>query len=107
MYKIKTITTDEFPFLGTKNSCSSKGEMVFVLFRKMRQKLKYVKNYSTYTPGTLHEILSGVLDRLSKLTSQTPEYMFQKMYYVHTNQDNGLCKAGIPSSNFPTMEELW
>ena len=62
---VQIVTKDEFPFLDMIMS----GLVILRVWGKGRQ-LKYVGKESTYTPGTLRAIPSGVLDRLAKLTSR-------------------------------------
>ena len=46
--------------------------LILCVFREARQQLKYIGKESTHTPGTIRVIPSGVLNRLTKLTSQKP-----------------------------------
>ena len=54
-------TNNKFPFLDMKMGWYLEGDLQFGVFRKKGQQLKYVRNGSTHTPGTLHKIPSGVL----------------------------------------------
>ena len=68
--RVQIVTNDEFPILDMKMSWSPEGDLQFGVFRKKGQQLKNVRQESTHTPGTLHAIPLGVLNRLSKLTSR-------------------------------------
>ena len=77
------------------------------MFRKKVQQLKYVVKESTHTPGTLREIPSGVMNRLTKLTSRNPSIHSEAVYKIYPDHVNALRKAGLAPPNFPTMGDLW
>ena len=61
---------DKFPFIDMKMSWSPEGDLEFIVFREEGQQLKCVGKEITHTPGTLRAIPSGVMNRLSKITSK-------------------------------------
>ena len=70
--RVQIATNNELPFIDMKMSWSPEGDLKFGVFRKKGQQLKYVGKESTSTPGTLCAMPLGALNRLVKLTSQTP-----------------------------------
>ena len=101
------VTNDEFPFLDMKMSWSPEGDLKFGVFRENGQQLKYVGKESTHTPGTLSTIPSGVLNRLSKLTSRKLSIHSEGVEKIYPDHANTLRKAGLAPPNFPTMGDLW
>ena len=74
----------------------------FGVFRKKGQQLKYVGKEITHTPGNLRTIPSGVLKRLSKLTSRKPSINSEGVGKIYPNHANALRKAGLAPPNLPT-----
>ena len=62
---------------------------------------------STYTPGTLHEIPSRVLNCLAKITSQKPSHHSEGVYKSYPDHANALHKAGLTPPNLPPMGDIW
>ena len=81
--------------------------MWFGIFREKGQQFKYVGNNRTHTPGTLWAILSVVVNRIEKLTSQTPESESQSIYSIYSNNENALHGAGLATPISPTAGYLW
>ena len=54
----------------------------FGVFREKGQQLKYTGKGITHTPGTLRTILSGVLNRLAKLTLRRPYFHSERVENV-------------------------
>ena len=104
---VKICAADGFPFLDMNMSWSPKGDLKFGIFRKKGQQLKYSRKFSTHTPGTLCKILTGVLNRLSKLTSLNPELHSKGVDSVYPDHANALLKEGLVPSFCQTMGELW
>ena len=77
------------------------------MFGKKGQQLKYAEKESTHTPGTLRAIPSGVLNRLTKLTSIKPSIHSEGVDKNYPNHANALRKAGLAPPNFQTMGDLW
>ena len=96
-------TNEKLPFLDIKMSCSPEGGLQFRVFREKGQILKYVGKESTHTPGTLHAIPSGVLNRLTKLTSRKPPLHYEGVDKIYPNHANALREADFAPPNFPTM----
>ena len=101
------MTNDEFPFLDMEMSWSLEEDLQFGVFRKNGQQLKDVEKESTHTPGTLCEIPSGVLNRLTKLTSRKPSIHYEGIEKIYPDHANTLRKAGLALPNFLTMGYLW
>ena len=62
--RVQVVTKDESPFLDMKTRWTPERELLFSVFRKAGQQLKYAGKESIHTPGTLRAIPSGVLNRL-------------------------------------------
>ena len=99
--RVQNVTNDEFPVLDMKMSWSPEGDLQFGAFRRKGQQLKYVGKKSTHTPGTLHAIPSGVLNRLAKLTSRKTSIHSEGVDKIYPNHANALRKAGLAPHNFP------
>ena len=84
-----------------------KGGVQLGMFKKNIQKLKYIGKESTHTPGTLHATPLGVLNLLTKLTSQTPKSNSKRIEYIYPDHAKALWGAGLESSIFITMGYLW
>ena len=90
-----------------KISWSPEGDLQFGVFRKKGQKLNYVGQESTHTPGTLRAIPSGVLNRLAKLTSRNPSIHAESVGKIYPDHANTLRKAVLSPPILPTMRDLW
>ena len=90
-----------------KMKWTPEGEFNFSVFRKAGQKLKCVGKDSTHTPGTLHAIPSGFLNRLAKITSRKPSLHSEGVDKVYPDHANALRKTGLAPPDFPTMGDLW
>ena len=106
-YRVQIVKNDEFQFLGMKMSWCPEGDLQFGLFREKGQLLKYVGKQSTHTPGTLHAIPSGVLNRLAKLTQEKPSIHAEAVEKIYPSHANALHKAGLAPPVFPQMGDLW
>ena len=69
--KVKVIEKDTFPFLDMGMSWSEDDKLLFGVHLKENQALKYLNADSQHTRATFKAIPSGVLKRLSKLTTMT------------------------------------
>ena len=105
--RFQIVTNDEFPFLDMNMSWYPEGDLHFGVFRKKGQQLKYVGKESTHTPGTLHAIPSGVLNRLAKLTSRKPSIQAESVDTIYPAHVSSLRKEGLDPPVFPTMGYLW
>ena len=88
-------------------SWSPEGDLKFGVFREKGQQLKYVGKESTHTPGTLLVIPSGVLKRLSELTSRNPSIHAEAVDKIYPVHSNALRKAGLAPPVLQTMVYLW
>ena len=77
------------------------------MFRKRKQQLNYVGKEITHTPDTIGIIPSGVLNCLAKTTSLKPTIHSEGVDKIYSDHVNALQKAGLATSYFPTMEDLW
>ena len=87
-------------------SWSPEEDLQFRVFRKKGQRLKYVGQESTHTPGTLRAIPSGVLNRLDKLTSRNTSIHAEAVDKIYPARANALRKEGLAPPVFPTMRDL-
>ena len=83
-----------------------RGELRFRVHLKPNQKLKYLNNDSTHLPSTFRAIPSGVLNRLSKLTSKSQSLEDTKLDKAYPHHAKALQIAGIAPKVFPTFKEL-
>ena len=74
-------------------SWSPEGDLKFGVFSKKRHQLKYVDKGSNHTPGTLHAILSGVLNRLARITPHKPYFNSERVDNVYP--EHAISKAGL------------
>ena len=105
--RVQIVTNDELSFLDMKMSWSPEGDLQFGVFRNKGQQLKYVNKESTHIPGTLRAIPSGVLNRLSKLTSRKPSIQAEAMDTIYPAHANALRKVGLAPPVLPTIGDLW
>ena len=105
-YKVQIVANNKFPFLDMKMSFSPKGDLQFGVFIHKGQKFMYIGKGITHTPGTLHAIPSGVLNRLDKLTSHKLNFHSESVDSFHPDHSNSLHKAGLAPPIFLKMEEL-
>ena len=97
---------DKFPFLDIKIRGSPEGDLQSGVFRKKGKQLKYVGQEITHTPGTLHAIPSGVLNRLDKLAWINPSIHAEAVDNIYPAYANALRKAGLAPPFFLTMRYL-
>ena len=81
-------------------------ELKFRVHLKPNQKLKYLNHDSTHSPSTFRAIPSGVLNRLSKLTSKSQSLKGIKLDEAYPHHARALRIAGIAPKIFPTFKEL-
>ena len=105
--RVQIVTNDEFPFLDMKMSWSLEGDLKFGAFRNKGQQFKYVVKESTHTPGTLRAIPSGLLNRISELTSRKPSIHSEGVDKIYPDHTNALRKEGLAPHNLPKMGDLW
>ena len=99
-----TINRDEyFPFLDMKLSWNMNGSLDFGVHLKPNQELKYLNKGSAHTPSCFKAVSTGVMKRLTKLTSVTKEncnLKLDKIYPLHfeaLNKADLLKNVEIPS----------
>ena len=68
-------------------------ELKFGVFRRKGQKFNKVGKGITHTPGILHEIPSGVLNHLEKLTSRKASFHYERIENVYSGHANSLREA--------------
>ena len=101
--KVQIVKNGKFSFLDMKMSWSPEGDLQFGVLSKKGQKLKYVRKEGTHTPGTLRAITSGVLNRLTKLTSRKTFIHYEGVDRIYPDHTIALRKPGLTPPNFPTM----
>ena len=105
-YRVQILTNYESPLLDMKTSWPSEGDLLFVVFRKKGQQLKYVGKESTHTPGTLRVIPLRVLNILSKLTTRKLSINSEVEDKIYPNYAKNIRKADLAPTNFLTMGDL-
>ena len=81
--------------------------LLFQVYRKEDQQLKYMDQQSTHRPTTFKSIATGVYTRLSRLTSysdSTAKMPIDKLYPDHAA---ALKSANLLDDNFPKFGEVW
>ena len=68
---ISDIATNTFPYLNLEFFWNADRELEFQVYRKTKQKLKYMNKGITHTNATLKKTPTGIFNRLAKLTSRT------------------------------------
>ena len=101
--RVQIVENDEFPSLDMKMSWSPEGGIQFGIFRKNGHKLKYVSMGNTHTPGNIHIITSGVLNRLPKIISPKTYLNSKKVDNIYPDHANTLCKVGLATPIFPII----
>ena len=83
-------------------------ELKFKVHLKENQLLKYLNKGSTHTNATFHSIPSGVLRRLSSLTSATPENENKRLNLLYPGHTEALERAELihRSYKYPTLREM-
>ena len=85
---------------------NQRGELRFQVHLKPNQKLKYLNSDSTHLPSTFRAIQSGVLNRLSSLTSASKRLENVTLDTIYPHHAKALTIAGIAPKKFPTFKEL-
>ena len=102
-----TIVNDKhFPYLDMEMYWNQRGELRFQVHLKPNQKLKYLNSDSTHLPSTFRAIPSGVLNRLSSLTSASKRLENVTLDTIYPHHAKALTIAGIAPKTFPTFKEL-
>eukprot|EP00957_Ditylum_brightwellii_P162278 12356116-Ditylum_brightwellii.AAC.1 len=83
------------------------GKLLFPIYKKEGQQLKYVDRQSTHRPSTFWSITNRVLKRLSQLTSRSEDLKEVGINKVYPGHAGALSKAGLAEQHFPTFGEVW
>ena len=76
-----------------------------VALERTNIEVNWYRNYSHTC--TLCVIPSGVLNRLDIFTSRNPSNNSERMDKIYLVHANSLRKAGLATSNLPTLGDLW
>ena len=106
-YGVQISTARVFPFLYMNMIWYPNWVLHFIIFSKKGQNLKYVIKGITHTPGTLHMILSEVLNRQAKITLRKPDISYKRVDSIYLKHNNILCEACLVPSIFLKIGELW
>eukprot|EP00957_Ditylum_brightwellii_P192542 14659667-Ditylum_brightwellii.AAC.1 len=82
-------------------------ELLFQVYNKEGQQLKYVDKQSTHRPSTFRSITSRVFKRISQLTSKSESMKWVRIDKVFPGHAEALSKAGLGEQQFPTFGEVW
>ena len=105
--RVQTATKHKFSFLDMQMSWSPEGDILFGVFRNKGHWLKYVRQESTHTPGTLCATTSRVLNRLAKITSRNAFIHSEAVDNIYPDHVNSFRKAGLAPPNFTTIVDSW
>ena len=102
---VKIKREDSFPYLDMELYWRE-DQLKFRVHLKPNQQLKYLNKGSTHTNATFKSIPSGVIKRLSKLTSATPENENLPMNEIYPTHAAAMEKAELRSpTGYPTLKE--
>ena len=73
MGRVKMMTKKKIPFLDNHIGWTHHARLIFSVYNKLGQQIKFMGDDSTHTLATRKVIPSGVFDQLSKLASETEE----------------------------------
>jgi len=104
--KLTIIKQSHFPYLDMEMYWNERHELKFQVHMKPNQKLKYLNSDSTHMPSTFRAIPSGVLGRLSRLTSKSKSLDNTTIDKVYPHHSRALQIAGIAPEKFPTFKEI-
>ena len=84
-----------------------KEELAFKVHRKENQILKYVNDDSTHTRACRKSIPSGVIHRLTNLTTLLPENQDKKINELYPDHAAALLQAKLTTKEYeyPTLKE--
>ena len=84
----------------------SDNSLKFQVHLKKNQQLKYLNKGSAHTRACLEAIPYGVLNRLAKLTTKTPQNEHKRLDEIYPLHADALRAAQLNPSNYPTLKEL-
>eukprot|EP00957_Ditylum_brightwellii_P079463 6042908-Ditylum_brightwellii.AAC.1 len=79
--------------------------LLFRVYRKEDQQLKYVDQQSTHRPTTFKSITTGVYARLSRLTSYSESMAEMPIDKLYPDHAAALKSANLVEDNFPKFGE--
>ena len=98
------LKTEAFPFLDMEMLWNPNSELSFRVHLKENQQLKYLNKGSAHTPGCFKAIPSGVIKRLTKLTSIDENNTDSKLSDLYPTHFEALSNAKlIKEENVPTL----
>ena len=98
------LKTEAFPFLDMEMLWNTNSELSFKVHLKENQQLKYLNKGSAHTPGCFKAIPSGVIKRLTKLTSIDENNTDSKLSDLYPTHFEALSNAKlIKEENVPTL----
>eukprot|EP00957_Ditylum_brightwellii_P148673 11319180-Ditylum_brightwellii.AAC.1 len=103
---VKILEEESFPFLDIGMRWKS-GELLFQVYHKKNQQLKYVEHLSTHRQSTFKSITTGALMQLGRLTSRTTDLEPVKLNPIYPDHAKALTIADVAPEEFPTFREIW
>ena len=104
--KVSTSNKNEFPFLDMEMWWGEDKELVFGVYLKPNQQLKYLNDGSSHTPGCLKAIPNGVFHRLAKLTTISPDNENKKLGEIYPKHFEAMEHANLLEDvQIPTLKE--
>jgi hypothetical protein len=99
-------TNPAFPYLDMEMYWSGRGQLRFRVDLEPKLQLLYLNRGSSHTSSCYRAIVSGVLDRLAKLTSATAANLGRPMHQLYPEHTKALQRAGLSSNRLPTLRQV-
>jgi hypothetical protein len=103
---VGTTNKDYFPFLDMEMYWSLEGNLQFRVHLKENQVLKYLNRGSTHTNACFAAIPTGVMKRLSSLTTRTEKSELTTMDELYPVHAKALKKANLAPDTFPILGKI-
>eukprot|EP00957_Ditylum_brightwellii_P021314 1607394-Ditylum_brightwellii.AAC.1 len=82
-------------------------KLLFQVYRKEDQQLKYMDQQSTHRPTTFKSIATGVYTRLSRLTSYSDSTAKKSIDELYPDHTAALKAADLVKDKFLKFGEIW
>jgi hypothetical protein len=104
--KAEVVKSSHFPFLDMKMTWTDKGDLIFGVYLKPGQQLKYLNSDSSHTPHCFKAITKGVFAHLASLTSLTNDSRYKTIKELYPQHHKALELAGLVPKYVQTLQEV-
>eukprot|EP00957_Ditylum_brightwellii_P136367 10400218-Ditylum_brightwellii.AAC.1 len=104
--KVKEHIDEWFLFLDMKVKWENE-KLLFPVYRKEYQQLKYIDQQSTHRPSTFKSIATGVYTRLSWLKSYSDSTANKSIDKLYPNLAEASNTVNLVNGRFPKFGEIW